>query len=95
VLSSYFLFYCRIHSFTTPTLPGVFAAIPSVHNEHKKGEGYKGNQKRRPRDEWVINENTHETLISTEEAEQILSQLENSHIGKKISDAKTGASATC
>ena len=64
----------------------------NVRNEHKKGEGYRGNQKRRPREEWVINENTHEALISIEEAEQILDRLENSHIGKKVSEAKTGAS---
>jgi len=50
----------------------------NVRNEHKKGEGYKGNQKRRPRSEWVIKENTHEALISTEEAEALLAQLENS-----------------
>ncbi len=45
----------------------------NVHNEHKKGEGYKGNNKRRPRKEWVIKKNT--------------------HIGKKVSEAKTGASS--
>ena len=65
----------------------------NVRNEHKKGEGYKGNNKRRPREEWVINENTHDALISNDEAEKILSRLENSHIGKKVSEAKTGASS--
>ena len=65
----------------------------NVHNEHKKGEGYKGNNKRRPREEWVIKENTHEALISIDEAEQLLKRLENSHIGKKVSEAKTGASS--
>ncbi len=65
----------------------------NVHNEHKKGEGYKGNNKRRPRKEWIINENTHEAFISTDEAEKILGRLENSYIGKKVSEAKTGGSS--
>ncbi len=65
----------------------------NVHNEQKKGEGYKGNKKRRPREEWVIKENTHEALISIDEAEQILNRLQDSHIGKKVSEAKTGASS--
>ncbi|MEA1890111.1 MAG: hypothetical protein U9N50_10080 [Pseudomonadota bacterium] len=65
----------------------------NVHNEHKKGEGYKGNSKRRPREEWVIKENTHEALISIDESEQLLKRLENSNIGKKVSEAKTGASS--
>ncbi len=64
----------------------------NVRNEHKRGEGYKGINKRRPKEEWVINKNTHEALISDNEAEIILKRLENSHIGKKVSEAKTGAS---
>jgi len=39
---------------------------------------YKGGTKRRSRSEWVIAENTHEALITTEEAEVILTQLEQS-----------------
>ncbi len=50
----------------------------NVHNEHAKGSGYKGAAKRRPRSEWVIAKNTHEALITTEEAEAILTQLEQS-----------------
>lgn len=64
----------------------------NVRNEHKKGEGYKGNSKRRPREEWVINKNTHQALISDAEAETLLDRLENSSIGKKVSEAKTGTS---
>ena len=50
----------------------------NVHNEKTKGTGYKGGTKRRPRSEWVIGENTHKALITTEEAETILNQLEQS-----------------
>ncbi len=50
----------------------------NVHNENTKGSGYKGGTKRRPRSEWVIAENTHEALVTTEEAEVILTQLEQS-----------------
>ena len=50
----------------------------NVQNERVKGSGYKGGVKRRPRSEWVVNENTHEGLITTEEAETILAQLANS-----------------
>ncbi len=64
----------------------------NVNNERKRGQGYKGSGKRRPRKEWVIKENTHEALISSEEAEQLLHRLENSSIGKKVSEAKTGHS---
>lgn len=50
----------------------------NVHNENTRGSGYKGGTKRRPRSEWVITENTHEALITTEEANAILAQLEKS-----------------
>ncbi len=50
----------------------------NVRNENTRGSGYKGGTKRRPRSEWVIAENTHEALITTEEAELILTQLEQS-----------------
>ncbi len=48
----------------------------NVHAERINGGGYKGGMKRRPRAEWVVNHDTHERLISTEEAEAILSRLE-------------------
>lgn len=47
----------------------------NVHNERDEG-GYIGGQKRRPRDQWVVHYDTHERLISTEEAEQILARLQ-------------------
>ena len=50
----------------------------NVHNEKTKGSGYKGGTRRRPRSEWVVAEDTHEALISTEEAEAILDRLEKS-----------------
>ncbi len=40
-----------------------------------------------------IKEDTHEALVSVDEAEQILNRLQNSHIDKKVSEAKTGASS--
>jgi site-specific DNA recombinase len=43
------------------------------HNEKVKG-GYRGHIKVRPRDEWVVNLNTHEAMISDVQAELILSQ---------------------
>ena len=50
----------------------------NVRNEKTKGIGYKGGTKRKPRSEWIIAENTHKALITTEEAEMILAQLEQS-----------------
>lgn len=48
----------------------------NVHAERLSGGGYKGGSKRRPREEWVIQYDTHESLITTEEAEAILAKLE-------------------
>ncbi len=48
----------------------------NVHAERIAGGGYKGGAKRRPRKEWVIQYDTHEGLISTEEAETILGRLD-------------------
>ena len=67
----------------------------NVNNERKRGQGYKGNGKRRPRKEWVIKENAHKALISSEEAEQLLHRLENSSIGKKVSEAKPATPTIC
>lgn len=47
----------------------------NVHNETGK-DGYKTGEKRKPRAEWVITHNTHQALITTEEAESILAQLD-------------------
>lgn len=55
-------------------------------------DGYKGGQKRKPRSEWVIQEGTHPALISQQEAEALLTRLESSDIGKRVSEAKSGAS---
>ena len=50
----------------------------NVHNEFVVGEGYRGGRKRRARSEWVIQRQTHEALVSDEEAEAILRQLATS-----------------
>jgi site-specific DNA recombinase len=47
----------------------------NVHNEHGTG-GYKGGAKRRPRDEWVIQRDTHPALISDAVAETLLAKLD-------------------
>lgn len=47
----------------------------NVHNEMTT-DGYAGGTKRRPRSEWLITENTHPALITPEEAERILAELE-------------------
>jgi site-specific DNA recombinase len=47
----------------------------NVHNEHG-AEGYKGGVKRRPRDEWVIQRDTHQALISDAIAETLLAKLD-------------------
>jgi len=55
----------------------------NVHNEFVVGEGYKGGRKRRARSEWVIQRQTHEALVSDEEAESILRQLATSKHSEK------------
>jgi len=47
----------------------------NVHNEHGAG-GYKGGIKRRPRDEWVMQRDTHQALISDAVAETLLANLD-------------------
>jgi hypothetical protein len=48
----------------------------NVHTERLPGGGYKGGTKRRPRADWVIQYDTHAQLISTEQAEAILAQID-------------------
>lgn len=48
----------------------------NVHTERIPGGGYKGGTKRRTRADWIIQYDTHERMISTEEAEVILAVLE-------------------
>jgi DNA invertase Pin-like site-specific DNA recombinase len=61
----------------------------NVHSEFQPGEGYRGGTKRRPRSDWVIQQDTHPALISTEEAEAILAQLS---AGKRMMRRRTPAS---
>ena len=51
----------------------------NVHSERHEGKA-KGGKKRRPREEWQINKNTHDAIISEEEAEIILRQLDMSKL---------------
>lgn len=65
-----------------------------MHAEKSSEGGYVGGRKRRPRDEWLVSsERTHEPLITLEEAEAILTRLENSPLGRRISEGKRSASA--
>ncbi len=57
------------------------------HNEQGVG------QKFRPREEWVIQRDTHPALINDAEAEAILTQLHNSPLAEAIRKAKQGISA--
>ena len=57
------------------------------HAERAEHGGYVGGEKYRPRSEWVIQRDTHEPLISDEEAESILAQVE----ARKITRAKPSA----
>ena len=59
------------------------------HSEKVRG-GYLGAQKWRPREEWVIQRDTHEALISQDEADQILAGLE----GRKRKAPHGGARPT-
>ena len=53
----------------------------NVHAERRDGKTVNG-KKRRPRSEWKINKNTHQALITNDEAEAILHLLENSSLSK-------------
>jgi len=63
----------------------------NVHAE-REGGGYVGGSKRRPRDEWQIYRDTHEALITEEQAEGLIEALENSKVGKAVSRAKAAGS---
>ena len=52
------------------------------HNEVIDGS-YKGGKRYRDRDEWVIQRNTHEAMITEDEAEQILKEREVSRASRK------------
>lgn len=68
------------------------ATVWNVHAEQLPDGGYKGGRKRRPRDEWVIQRDTHEALITWDQAEALLDRLENSSHGAAVSAGKSGRS---
>lgn len=65
----------------------------TVWNRHadKKARG-DGQPKRRPREEWIIQRDTHPALISDLQAEAILAQLATSKIGNAVRAARTHSS---
>ena len=58
----------------------------NVHNE-QTSDGYKDGEKRRPRDQWVIQRDTHPPIVSDAVAEALLVQLETHGIGNMRSSA--------
>lgn len=58
----------------------------TVWNQHAERTGGKSvtGEKRRQRSEWVINRNTHEALITDDEAEAILAQMERAQNGRRL-----------
>lgn len=67
----------------------------NVHNEFKKGEGYKAGQKRRPRDQRKTNRDTHPALITDEEAELLLGNLETNRYTPASPAPKTCSPVSC
>ncbi len=65
----------------------------NMRNEKDPAGGYKGRTKRKPRSKWMIKEDTHPALISSEEAYTIIEALESGLRGKAVSEAKSGNSA--
>ncbi len=63
-----------------------------VFHERTSSGGYKGKRKRRPRDEWMIQPDTHEALITRAEAEGILRMLETSDHAKATAAGRAGVS---
>lgn len=65
-----------------------------MHSEKGAEGGYVGGRKRKPRGEWLVSpEPTHEALITLEQAETLLTRLESSPIGARVSEGKRCASA--
>ena len=59
--------------------------------QHYGGERAKGT-KRRPRDEWLIQRDTHRALITEKEADRIITALQHSKVGNAIRQAKAAGS---
>lgn len=65
-----------------------------MHAEKSQDGGYVGGRKRKPRSEWLVSPaRTHEALITIEQAETILTRLETSPIGARVSEGKRSTSA--
>lgn len=53
----------------------------NMRHEFNNADGYVGGQKRRPRAEWLIKRDTHPALITNDEAEYILAEIERAGNG--------------
>ncbi len=51
-----------------------------MHRDRDSEGHYRGGAKRRPREEWVIQRDTHEALIRDDEAEALITKLESSPV---------------
>ena len=60
----------------------------NVHNEYNRG-GYLTGHKRRARNEWVVQRDTHHSLITTDAAELLLAALATSRHGRRSTRLET------
>ena len=67
-----------VHSMDWQALTYAGHTVWNMHTQGNEGE------KRRPRAEWLIKHDTHEALITTEEAEAILKQQEVAATGRRV-----------
>lgn len=68
------------------------ATVWGMNAETLPEGGYKGGHKRRPRADWTIQRDTHDALITWDEAITLIERLEGSDVGRAVSEAKSGNS---
>lgn len=71
-----------MHSVDWNALTYAGHTVWNMHNERESGKSVDG-EKRRPREEWLINKGTHPALISEDQAEAIMAQMERSVQGRR------------
>ena len=71
-----------VHSMDWQALTYAGHTAWNVHAEREGGRSVTG-EKRRPRSEWLVQRHTHEALITDDQAEAILAQVEKAQIGRR------------
>lgn len=71
-----------VHSMDWQALTYAGHTVWNMHAERQGGRSVTG-EKRRPRSEWIIQRNTHEALITDDQAEAILAQVEAAQVGRR------------